>query len=279
MQADPGFFGPESITWRVNRQMTVLFGGARALLLQAAHPLVAAGARQTGSYQRNPWQRLIRTVRLQTTVTFGTRKEAREAAEHINRVHRPIRGVDPVTGDRFDALDPDLLLWVHAALEESSVLYYERTVRPLSPAERERYHRESMLAAELVLLPRHRIPPTFQQLRAYLHDTAADDRLVVTEVAERVAEMIVRGEGVPPRIKPVWRLIAFSAVGMLPEPLRERYGFPWGPGRQALLDASLGALRLLRPLLPYRYRVIAPARWAERRLASDPALRFADQRR
>jgi len=46
MPSDVGFFGPESVSWRVHGETTVLFGGARALLMQAAHPLVIAGARQ-----------------------------------------------------------------------------------------------------------------------------------------------------------------------------------------------------------------------------------------
>ena len=62
LQADPGYFGPQSMMWKVNKEITVLFGGARALLMHAAHPLIAAGARQTSFYQRDPWKRLIRTL-------------------------------------------------------------------------------------------------------------------------------------------------------------------------------------------------------------------------
>src|SRR5256885_7519651 len=105
---DAGLFGPGSASWQVNRETTVLFGGARALLMQAAHPLVLAGARQTGFYERNPWKRLERTLRLQFAITFGTRAEALDAAAPINRVHRGIHRGDEVTGLRDDALDPDL---------------------------------------------------------------------------------------------------------------------------------------------------------------------------
>ncbi|MDP3984765.1 MAG: oxygenase MpaB family protein, partial [Acidimicrobiia bacterium] len=103
MPPDSGYFGPQSITWQVNQEMTVLFGGARALLMHAAHPLVAAGARQTSMYQRDPWARLIRTLQLQSTMTFGTRREADEAAERINKLHFKVNGIDSVTGERYDA--------------------------------------------------------------------------------------------------------------------------------------------------------------------------------
>ena len=59
---DLGYFGPSSVSWQVHREVTVLFGGARAVLMQAAHPLVIAGARETGFYERNPWKRLQRTL-------------------------------------------------------------------------------------------------------------------------------------------------------------------------------------------------------------------------
>src|ERR687887_357556 len=86
--ADPegaGLFGPDSASWQVNRETTVLFGGARALLMHAAHPLVLAGARQTGFYERNPWKRLERTLRLTNAITFGTVEEAMRAVDRINR--------------------------------------------------------------------------------------------------------------------------------------------------------------------------------------------------
>ena len=91
--------------WKVNKEITVLFGGARALLMHAAHPLIAAGARQTSFYQRDPWKRLIRTLSLQNSVTFGTKEEADESAHRINKLHEVIKGTDEITGDIYDALD------------------------------------------------------------------------------------------------------------------------------------------------------------------------------
>src|SRR5689334_4085618 len=152
--ADQGFFGPESVSWRVHRETTVLFGGARALLMQAAHRLVIAGARETGFYERNPWKRLERTLQLTYALTFGTRREAEEAAARINAVHSGVHGIDPVTGKPYDALDPELLLWVHACLVDSALLFEQLTVGALDERERRRFHEEQMLAAELLLLPR-----------------------------------------------------------------------------------------------------------------------------
>jgi len=266
MTADAGYFGPQSISWQVNQEMTVLFGGARALLMHAAHPLVAAGARQTSMYQRDPWARLIRTLQLQSTMTFGTKQEADEAAGRINRLHFKVNGIDPVTGESYDAVDPDLLLWVHACLEVSSVYFFERTVRRLRDEERDRYHHENLLAADLMLLPRQKVPAKFVDLENYVAGVVASDRLVMTDVAANVAEIIRQGP-VPSIIKPLWGFIRFAAFGTLPPRLRDLYGVTWTSGRQRWLDLNLRMLGGVRPFLPERFRLIFPARQAKARMA------------
>lgn len=272
---DSGYFGPESITWQVNQEITVLFGGARALLMHAAHPLVAAGARQTSMYTRDPWARLMRTLMLQSTMTFGTKAEADQAAERINRLHTKINGLDPVTGDSYDALDHDLLLWVHAALEISSIYFFERTVRTLSTEERDRYHRENLIGAELMLLPSHLVPPTYAGMETYVNEVIGSGRLRATDVSDNVADLI-RGGPVPSSLKPVWAFIRFASFGTLPEPLRQLYGVKWGPIRQRWLDLNLWALGRIRPLLPRRFRLIGPARWAHEKLEGKHNLTLAE---
>jgi uncharacterized protein (DUF2236 family) len=258
---DLGYFGPDSVSWRVHREVTVLFGGARALLMQAAHPLVVAGANQTGMYERNPWRRLQRTLILTYTITFGTKAEAHEAAERINDVHRRINGVDPVTGLRYDALDPELLLYVHACLVDSALVFERLTVGTLDDAGRQRFHEEQMLAAELLLVPREIIPPTVPELREWLAGFERSGALRVTEGARRVADLFLN----PPEEaewRPILKGVARLAFATLPPGVREMYGFDIGPVKEGAARATLVATRALRPLLPPKYRYIAPyAAW------------------
>ena len=257
-------FGPQSVSWRVHRETTVLFGGARALLMHAAHPLVIAGARESGFYERNPWKRLERTLILTYALTFGTTEEAHRAADHINQVHRRVKGVDPVTGRRYDAFDPELLLWVHACLVDSALLFEARTVGRLSGAERERFHQEQMAAAELLGLPPDAVPPTTAELRSYIDSVVSSESLVVSDAALRVAELIRR----PPREaewRPVLRAVAWWAFGTLPPPLRHKFGVRWGPLKEARLRSSLAALKVARPAIPRRFRWIVPAHQARAR--------------
>lgn len=259
-----GLFGPHSVSWRVHRETTVLFGGARALLMQAAHPLVIAGATETGFYERNPWKRLERTLMLTYAITFGTGAEARAAVDRINEVHRFVRGTDPVTGLRYDAFDPELLLWVHACLVDSALLFERLTVGRLTAAERERFHREQMKAAELLGLPAVRIPATTEELRRYIDRVTDSGILRVSEASRRVAALFRHP---PPGAewRPVLRAVSWWAFGTLPPRLRELYGVRWTRSREAALRATLGALRAARPAIPRRFRWILPAQQALRR--------------
>ena len=269
VQSDEGYFGPRSVSWQVHREVTVLFGGARAMLMQAAHPLVVAGANQTGMYERNPWKRLQRTLVLQYALTFGTKAEAHAAAQRINEVHERINGLDRVTGRRYDALDPELLLWVHACLVESALLFERLTIGALDAEGRQRFHEEQMLSAELVCLPRERIPPTVAALESFVTETVGSGELFVTDAARSVAELFFD----PPRDaqwRPVLKAVARLAFGTLPPELRDGYGFPFGPARRAEVRAMFAALRAVRPLLPPKRRFIAPyQQWRLRERGRD----------
>ena len=277
MKADPGYFGPESMMWKVNKEITVLFGGARALLMHAAHPLIAAGARQTSFYQRDPWKRLIRTLSLQNSVTFGTKEEADESALRINKLHEVIKGKDKVTGGIYDALDYEQLLWVHACLQISSIYFYEKTVKKLTEEEKDQYHKENMLGAELVLVDKNLMPKTHNELKEWvINKSRGKDYIVLTDVAKDVKE-IIGGGPVPIHIKPIWPFIAFTAFNTLPEEFKKLYGIKNTKTRRFLVNFNLALLKMTRPFLPPFFRLIAPARWANQRIKRKPGLKFKDK--
>ena len=277
MNADIGYFGPDSMMWKVNKEITVLFGGARALLMHAAHPLIAAGARQTSFYQRDPWKRLIRTLSLQNSVTFGTKKEADESAHRINKLHEVIKGKDEVTGGTYDALDFEQLLWVHACLQVSSIYFYEKTVKKLTDAEKNQYHSENMIAAEMVLINKELMPKTHQELKDWVIKKSKEKKyLLLTDVAADV-QNIIKGGPVPIHIKPIWPFIAFTAFNTLPSEFKEVYGIEESKFKTKLLTFNLFFLKILRPLLPPFFRLIAPARWAKQRITKDPTIEFKNK--
>tara|TARA_Y100000768_G_C23936941_1_gene663047 strand:+ start:621 stop:1463 length:843 start_codon:yes stop_codon:yes gene_type:complete len=277
MSADPGYFGPDSMMWKVNKEITVLFGGARALLMHAAHPLIAAGARQTSFYQRDPWKRLIRTLSLQNSVTFGTVNEANESATRINKLHEVIKGKDQITGGYYDALNNEQLLWVHACLQLSSIYFYEKTVKKLTDEEKNKYHIENMLSAKLVLIDTDNMPKTHEDLKKWVINKSKENKyLLLTDVAKDV-QGIIAGGPVPKHIKPIWPFISFTAFNTLPQEFKDVYGVKTTKINDVILKFNLLLLKITRPFLPPFFRLIPPARWAKQRLSKNPELKFSDK--
>ena len=277
MKSDPGYFGSDSMMWRVNKEITVLFGGARALLMHAAHPLIAAGARQTSFYQRDPWKRLIRTLSLQNSVTFGTKEEADDSATRINKLHEVIKGEDEVTGKIYDALDHEQLLWVHACLQLSSIYFYEKTVKKLTEEEKNQYHKENMLSANLVLIDTNNMPKTHEELKKWvIQKSKQESYLLHTDVAQDVFE-IIGGGPVPAHIKPIWPFISFTAYNTLPKEFKNIYGLKETKIKNIIVNINLKLLKITRPFLPPFFRLIPPARWANQRLRNKPDLKFKDK--
>ena len=245
--------------------------------MHAAHPLIAAGARQTSFYQRDPWKRLIRTLSLQNSVTFGSKNEADESAHRINKLHEVIKGNDEVTGDVYDALDHEQLLWVHACLQISSIYFYEKTVKKLSVEEKNKYHKENMVAAGLVLIDIDEMPQTHEELKEWVvNKSKTKNYLIYTDVAKDVQEIIAGGP-VPRHIKPIWPFISFTAFNTLPKEFKELYGVKESKIKDVILKFNLNFLKFTRPFLPPFFRLIPPARWAKQRLKSKPNLLFKDK--
>ena len=87
--------GPESITWKVNREVIVVAGWGRAILLQLAHPAVAAGVHDHSSFRGSllsSFRRLHSTVRAMLSLTFGDTEQMITAAAGINAIHDRVRG-------------------------------------------------------------------------------------------------------------------------------------------------------------------------------------------
>ena len=232
--------GPDTVSWRVNREAALLAGGGRALLLQVAHPRVAAGVEQHSDYAEDPWGRLYRTLDTTYKILFGDAEISARATKKLTRRHGPVKGTAD-DGSAYTARDPDLLLWVWATLVDTSVLVYDRCFAGLTPAERERYLSEQHLFAHLCGVPDGDCPQSWREFRDYF-DTALEEDLQVTDSARAVARSIARPKlprALRPALAPNWIL----SIGLLPPGLRAEYGFSWGPGRERVLALSLAALR------------------------------------
>jgi len=259
-----GLFGTDSVAWQVGRELIVLAGGSCALLMQAAHPAVAAAVAEHSSYRTHPFGRLLRTLESSFAVVFGSLTEARGAIDRVNAIHRSVRGVIPETGESYRAVDPEALLWVHAALVDTGLRIYERWVAPLSPDAREAYHREAARVVAFLGVPAGDVPPTYRELRGWMDQMLSDGAIRVTPTAREVAATILRPTRFPPKV--AWDAAHLISIDALPEVLRRQYGIGWSRSRAAGVDRMAALSRRTLPRLPQVLRHAPQARAAERRI-------------
>jgi len=226
--ADDGFFGPGSVTWRLHTDLSVPVSGLRSLLLQALHPLAMAGVDQHSQWRDDPGARFASTAAYVLTTTYGDRGAARAAAMRVRKIHEWVRGVDPVTGQPYEASDPALLTWVHAALVESALAAAARYGTALTPAEQDQYVAEMTAVAELIGVPavdfaKGGAPASVAELDAYF--AAVRPSLATSKSTEDTATYLIGMPDVEPELADAWRVLAAAAAASLPGWARDMYGF------------------------------------------------------
>ena len=294
---DGGFYGPASEAWRLNREAMLLLGaGPRALLLQIAHPAVAAGVAEHSDFRSDPWARLSGTLRSYLRIVYGTADEARDEIRRLNELHRGIRGdvLEPSArgrhGGRYSALDPDLSLWVHATLVDSTIAAYDAWLEPLSREQRARYYEETLPVGRAFGIPAAKLPPDLEAFEAYMDEMLAPGGAIeVGDVARELADAILHpplGPAVAAAGWPFTRLapaldavpsrayswLFWPSIGLLPERVRDGYELPWGLRERLVAGWLVVTWQAWRPMLPPTFRQMPQALRADRRVGVGPPL-------
>lgn len=261
-------FDRTSVSWRVNAEPVAFLGGGRALLLQVAHPKVAAGVEQHSTYATDPWARLFRTVDVMLKLSFATPAVSAAQARLLERMHRGVVGTTS-SGEPYRALDPDLLLWVWATLCDTALRMYELVFDPLTIDDRDRYYEEWKLVAYACGVPHGGCPSRWDDFQAYIARVVADDLRVTVEAGK-----VAHATAVPPLPWPLRRLAAgphqLFTAGLLPPTVRDDFGFPWNEHREQQLRRLVAVVRVQMRSTPRPLRDLG-ARWIVRR---DKPLRF-----
>ncbi len=280
--ADPGLFGPDSEAWRLDREAMLLLGaGPRALLLQIAHPLVAAGVADHSDFESDPWRRLDGTLRSYLRIVYGSTPQARAEIRRLNALHRGI------TGAGYSARDPELALWVHATLVDSTIVSYDRWYEPMSEDRQARYYEETKPIGRAFGITDALLPADLDAFRAYVAGMLAPDGPVhVSPVARELARVILRPPlaplaGLIPQVAPLARPLlerlpvetyawtTWPAIGLLPDGVRAEFGLRWGPLQRSVSAWLVSAWRAWLPLIPTDWRWMPQARAADRRMAGE----------
>lgn len=247
-----GFFGPGSITWQLYREPIVMLGSFRALLLQIAHPAVAAGVAQFSNFKTDGLGRGFRTFKAMATIYFGTKEQAQAVGNRLNKMHQGMRGMYTAYGDEqvaYVANDPALLLWVLSTLTETTIQVFEQVpIAGLPPDWRERFFEESKIAAQLLGIPEAHYPADLAAFRNYFDGMLNSDVLGSSPVSNEMAQGIIHHRF---SYAPLAKLLT---VGWLPEPLCIRLGIRVNYPVATRWAGLLFWVKLLYKCLPRRLR-------------------------
>jgi uncharacterized protein (DUF2236 family) len=264
-------FTPGSPFWRINREGLMVLSGPRALLLELAHPLVAAGVAEHSDFRRRPLGRLFRTVGVMTSLNFEPHGRARAAVQHTRLCHARVKGhlkadVGPyLAGTPYRADDALLQLWVLATLIDSVLAAYQHLVRPLTRAEKQAYYAGGQRLGRAFGIPPELMPPAYDDFECYVDAMLASDALTVSPAAREIVAALFA----PPLLGRAARLASFVSLGLTPPGLRAAFGFQWTE-RHERWHQRLGALsRRLRPWTPDPLCVHPQALWAEWRIRAE----------
>jgi uncharacterized protein (DUF2236 family) len=267
---DYGFFGPGSPSWKVWASPTSLIGFQRSVVLEHFDPFLAAAVADSAGIYVDPRGRLDRTLAYFLTVAVADGRTAIELSDALMRVHAKAKGIEPITGSRYSANNPDAQLWIHVTGWHSVLKCYERYgPGPLTPAEESRYWAEARIAAELQTCKPSDVPATRDEVRQYFADVRP--KLCTSEQAGRAMRYLLNtpsGRGLQ-----LWagsRLLAPAAIATLPKWMRHMGGFDQPAAvdaavtpmaRAAMRAMSVGDSRLLitvgRRLVPRTADVLA----------------------
>ncbi|MHB9756737.1 oxygenase MpaB family protein [Streptomyces sp. BYX5S] len=224
-EADPGLFGPDSVTWQLHADPMMWIAGVRALYFQALHPRAVRGVMQNSDFRRDAWGRLMRTAGFVGTTTYGTTEAAEKAGARVRGIHRRLSAVDPDTGERYGVDEPGLLLWVHCAEIDSYLHVARRSGFRLTEAQADRYVAEHRTSARLVGLAAADVPRSQAELAEYFARVRPE--LAAGPEARDVDDFLQRPPAHPlliPAREALWRRVANLAYAALPPYAHELYG-------------------------------------------------------
>jgi uncharacterized protein (DUF2236 family) len=269
-----GIFGPDSESWKVNRESALFLGAGRAALLQLGHPWVAASLDEHSTLMARPIDRFHGTFRIVFCMIFGTLDQAMAAARHLHALHTRIQGAIPEDvaaykrGSRYEANEVEALKWVYSTLVESAVFAYECAMGPLGDVERERYYAESRILAGLFGLRATELPENWEAFAAYNAGMHESNLLGVSRRARAMAHGLLSGAGswIHP---PQW--YRSLTTEWMPERFREEFGLAFGAAEQGAAAAAKKRIPAIYKRLPAVIRFTGPSLEADARLKQRSA--------
>ena len=244
------------MAWKVWGHPTSLtVGFQRAVVVEELDPALVASVDATQAIMQRPRTRYDRTIRYFAMVAFADSRSATEAADMLVKVHSKGIGIEPLSGQPYDANDPESQLWIHLTGWHSVLYAYEKYgPGKLSEAEERQFWQECAVAAELQTCSPDDVPRTREGVREYFEHMRP--RLAGSEVAQRTMDHLLHADvmfpPLPAVLKPgawvVSRVLRAGTIATMPRWMRSLGGLR----QPRLVDV------LITPLLRATFFVVAP---------------------
>ena len=246
---DYGFFGPDSVTWKVWTYPTALtVGFQRSVVVEELDPSLIAAVDQSDAVRYRPRTRYDRTVRYFALVAIGDSRSAIKASEILVKVHAKAVGTEPLSGNRYDANDPHSQLWIHLTAWHSILYTYEKYgPGRLSAEDEARYWEECAVAAELQTCDPADVPRTREGIREYFEHMRP--RLAGSEAAQSMMDHLLNAEVMLPPM-PRWarpgtwvvnKTLRMATIATMPRWMRKMAGLRQGRVADALVTPVMRA--------------------------------------
>lgn len=231
--ASDGWFGPDSLTWLIQSDWSIIIGGVESLLVQTLHPPTMSGVAQHSAYKEDPFGRLHRTAQFVGVTTFASAAEADRVVNHVRKIHSRVTGLTPA-GDPYEANDPHNLAWVHCTEVDGFLRSFQRYGSvPITDADADQYVSEMARVGEalgVIDAPRS-VAELNARLETYIPELRYDAQ------AREAIRWLMRPPNKPGAQGPYLILLA-AAANLLPTWARRKL---WLPPRLPVVSNAMVA--------------------------------------
>lgn len=258
---EPSLSPTDSVSWIVfGNPVSLFIGGITAVLLELAEPKVRTGVWDHTTFRTDPLKRMRRTGLAAMVTVYGARSVAERMIAGVRRMHDRVQGFTP-DGIPYQANDPELLRWVHATAAFGFLEAYHHYVKPVSPADRDRFYGEGVSAA--LLYGAHSAPATEGELNLLFSEM--QPRLEESEIIFEFLDIIRDLPLLPSPLWPMNHLFVRAAIQLLPPEIRKTLGLQ----REGLPIGAAPLIRILGRFADHLNLEFSPATQARRRVVAD----------
>ncbi|HVW80599.1 MAG TPA: oxygenase MpaB family protein [Mycobacteriales bacterium] len=233
--------------------------GPANVIMQLSWPEIGYGVMESrvesGSAMKHPYKRARTTFTYLSVAMLGNDEDRRNFAKAVNGQHAQVRSTDesPVT---YNALNPELQLWVAACLYYGTLDLYERMHGPIGDeVEADRFYAYCARFGTTLQVRESMWPKDRAAFAEYWE--AGVKRANIDDAMRRYLNSLTLMENLPEAVQRVAaQRSLFYTKGFLPPLFREQMGYSWSAEEEARFTKKLQRLGQIDRRLPTSVKVL-----------------------